>query len=246
MKPERVEKASGYAFRDPELLRRALTHSSHAHEHRPQPPRDNELLEFLGDSVVGLATAEFYYRAFPGRTEGALSKLKALATSTQALARLARKVRLDKAVLLGRGEERSGGRAKSSILAGAFEALVGAVYIDGGFAAARDLVQGLLSPTLAPIKSESFEINNPKSALQELFQKAGRPSPEYRTLGAKGPEHEKTFTVEVLDGDQRLARAKGPSKKSAELAAARKALKGYLGRKMKALTPEAFIIEEKD
>ncbi|HVP90217.1 MAG TPA: ribonuclease III [Terriglobales bacterium] len=246
MKPDRVEKAAGYAFRDPELLRRALTHSSYAYEREPGDPRDNELLEFVGDSVVGLATAEFYYRAFPGRSEGELSKLKALATSTQALARLARKVRLDKAVLLGRGEERSGGRAKRSILAGAFEALVGAVYFDGGFDAARDLVQRLLSPTLAPIKGESFEINNPKSALQELFQKAGLPAPAYRTLAAKGPEHRRTFTVEVLAGDRPLAKAKGPSKKSAELSAARKAVKASLGRKMKELTPDAFIIEGED
>jgi ribonuclease-3 len=245
MKPERVEKAAGYAFRDGELLRRALTHSSYAYENGPGAPLDNELLEFLGDSVVGLAAADFYYRALPGRTEGELSKLKALATNTQALARLARKVRLDKAILLGRGEESSGGRAKSSILAGAFEAFIGAVYIDGGFAAARAVVQDLLSLTLAPIKAEAFEINNPKSALQEVFQKAGLPAPAYRTLAAKGPEHRKTFTVEVLAGEERLARARGPSKKAAELEAARKALKAGLGRKMKELAPEGRIVEGK-
>jgi len=246
MKAERVEKAIGYAFRDPDLLRRALTHSSHANEARPEAPRDNELLEFLGDAVVGLATAEFYYRAFPDRTEGELSKLKALATSTQALARLARKVKLNKNVMLGRGEEKSGGRAKSSILAGAFEALIGAVYLDGEFAAARDIVQRLLGPTLRPIRTESFEINNYKSALQELFQKGDLPAPSYRTLTAKGPEHSKTFTVEVLVGDKPLAKAKGPSKKSAEQRAAQKALKSYLGRKMKEITPGSFIVEGDD
>jgi ribonuclease-3 len=246
MKSDRVEKTAGYAFRDPGLLRRALTHSSHAYEARPHSPEDNELLEFLGDSVIGLATAEFYYRAFPDRSEGELSKLRAAATSTQALSRLARKVKLDRAILLGRGEERSGGRAKSSILAGAFEALVGAIYLDGGFDAARGLVGRLLAPTLKPIGTGAFEINNYKSALQELFQKADLPAPSYRTLTAKGPEHRKTFTVEVLAGNKPLARAKGPSKKSAELRAAEKALKSFLGRKMKEITPEAFIVEGDD
>jgi ribonuclease-3 len=243
MKPDRIEKTTEYAFRDPGLLRKALTHSSHAYETRPDAPEDNELLEFLGDSVIGLATADFYYRAFPDRSEGELSKLRALATSTQALSRLARKVKLDKAIFLGRGEEKSGGRAKSSILAGAFEALVGAIYLDGGFVAARDLVHRLLAPTLKPIRSESFEINNYKSALQELFQKSDLPAPSYRVLAAKGPEHQKTFTVEVLAGQKILARAKGPSKKSAEQRAAQKALKSRLGRKMKEITPEGFILE---
>ena len=243
MKPERVEKTADYAFRDAGLLRKALTHSSHAHETSPEAPEDNELLEFLGDSVIGLATADFYYRAFPDRSEGELSKLKALATSTQALARLARKVKLDRAIYLGRGEEKSGGRAKSSILAGAFEALVGAIYLDGGFIAARDLVHRLLAPTLKPIRTETFQINNYKSALQELFQKADLPAPSYRVLAAKGPEHEKIFTVEVMAGEKALARAKGPSKKSAEQRAAQKALKSRFGRKIKEITPEGFIVE---
>jgi ribonuclease-3 len=246
MKPERIHKTCGYAFHDPALLMKALTHSSHAYEARPDDPEDNELLEFLGDSVIGLATAEFYFRTFPDRSEGELSKLKASATSTLALAGQARKIKLDKAIFLGRGEEKSGGRAKSSILAGAFEALVGAIFLDGGFDAARAIIHRLLAPTLKPLRAKSFQINNYKSALQELFQKSNLPAPSYTTITTKGPEHRKTFTVEVLAEDKPLARAKGPSKKIAEQKAAQKALKSYLGRKIKEITPEAFIVEGDD
>ncbi|MGA2363633.1 MAG: ribonuclease III [Candidatus Aminicenantales bacterium] len=243
MKTDRIEKAAGYSFKDAELLRKALTHSSHAYENQPDGPQDNELLEFLGDSVIGLATAEFYFKAFPDRTEGELSKLKASATSTLALAREARRIKLDRAILLGRGEEKSGGRTKGSILAGAFEALVGAIFLDGGFEAARAFIHRLLAPTLKPIQTETFQINNYKSALQELFQKADLPAPAYTTITAKGPEHKKTFTVEVSLNGKPLAKAKGPSKKAAEQRAAQKALKSYLGRKMKEISPEAFIVE---
>jgi ribonuclease-3 len=246
MKLDRIQKAAGYTFKDADLLRKALTHSSHAYENQPEDPQDNELLEFLGDSVIGLATAEFYYRAFPDRTEGELSKLKASSTSTLALARQAQRIKLDRAILLGRGEEKSGGRTKSSILAGAFEALVGAIFLDAGFDTARAFIHRLLAPTLKPIRTETFEINNYKSALQELFQKSDLAAPCYRTVTAKGPEHRKTFTVEVLMGDKPLAKAKGPSKKNAEQKAAQKALKAYLGRKMKEISPEAFIVEGDD
>jgi ribonuclease-3 len=246
MKPDRIQKTAGYTFANPELLKRALTHSSHAYESHPDAAEDNELLEFLGDSVIGLAAAEFYFRAFPDRTEGELSKLKASATSTLALSRQAKRVRLDRAILLGRGEEKSGGRTKASILAGAFEALVGAIFLDGGFDAARNFLHPLLAPTLKPIRSDSFQINNYKSALQELFQKADLPAPSYRTLMSRGPEHRKSFTVEVLAGGKSLAKAKGGSKKSAEQKAAQKALKSYLGRKMKEISPEAFIVEGND
>ncbi len=243
MKTDRVEKAAGYTFKDAGLLRKALTHSSHAYENQPDGPQDNELLEFLGDSVVGLATAEFYFKAFPDRTEGELSKLKASATSTLALAGQARRTKLDKAIFLGRGEEKSGGRTKDSILAGAFEALAGAIFLDGGFEAARAFIHRLLAQTLKPIKTETFQINNYKSALQELFQKADFPAPAYTTVTAKGPEHKKIFTVEVSLRGEPLAKAKGPSKKAAEQRAAQKALKSYLGRKMKEISPEAFIVE---
>ena len=245
-KAGRLEKAVGYVFEDKDLLTKALTHSSHAYEIQPGSPEDNEQLEFLGDSVIGLVTAEFFLAAFPGRNEGELSKLKASATSTLALAQLARAVKLDKAILLGRGEERCGGRKKPSILAGAFEALTGAIYLDGGFDAAKKLLYGLLKSSLKPIKSESQTINNSKSALQEICQKAGLAAPVYRLVSEKGPAHDRTFVIEVRLGEKVLARSKGTSKKSAEQAAAEKVLKSFFGRKIKRISPEAFIIEADD
>ncbi len=245
-KLERLEKAIGYAFKDRGLLTKALTHSSHAYETCPGGPEDNEVLEFLGDSVVGLVTAEFTLSMYPGRHEGELSKLKASATSTLALAQQARAIKLDKVLLLGRGEEKGGGRKKVSILAGAFEALAGAVYLDGGFEAAGSFVRTLLASSLRPLKSGSLTINNAKSALQEICQKAGLPVPAYRLISEKGPAHDRTFVIEVRLGDDVLARSKGPSKKSAEQKAAEKALKARFGRKIKRLSPEAFLIKAED
>jgi ribonuclease-3 len=246
VKRGQLEKATGHVFKDPGLLTRALTHSSHAYETNPEHPEDNELLEFLGDSVIGLITADFYFAALSGRNEGELSKLKASATSTLALSQLARAIKLDRAILLGKGEEKCGGRKKASILAGSFEALAGAIYLDGGFDAARRFLCGLLRSTLKPIKSETLTINNSKSALQEICQKAGFPAPEYRLVSEKGPAHDRTFVIEVYLGDRALAKSKGPSKKSAEQKAAEKALKAFFGRKIKRISAEAFVIEAED
>ncbi|HPW18054.1 MAG TPA: ribonuclease III [Candidatus Aminicenantes bacterium] len=242
----RLEKAAGHVFGDRARLLRALTHSSSAHEAESGTAGDNEVLEFLGDSVIGLFTAEYVLAAYPGRNEGELSKLKASATSTLALAERARAIKLDKAIRLGRGEERGGGRKKPSILAGAFEALAAAIYLDGGFEAARRFVSAHVGPSLKPIKTGSQTINNAKSALQEICQKAGLAAPGYRVLSEKGPAHDRTFVVEVRVGDRARAKAKGASKKSAEQAAAEKALKAFLGRKFKRLSAEAFVIEADD
>lgn len=240
---ERLEKRLGYAFEDKALLVKALTHSSFAFE-EPEA-EDNELLEFLGDSVVGLAAAHHFYGAYPDLGEGELSKLKSTASSTLSLSDFARRLKMDKALRLGRGEEKSGGRKKKTILAGVFEAVVGAIYLDGGFAPAAAFVARVLASSFRPIREE-FLINNFKSALQEAFQKDGLPSPAYRTLGEKGPAHDKTFVVEVCAGDRVLAKAKGRSRKAAEQAAAQKALKAMLGRRMKLLTPESFIVRGKE
>ena len=245
-KLERLEKAVGHVFRDKGLLEKALTHSSHAHEMHPQSSGDNEQLEFLGDSVIGLITAEFFLNAFPGRSEGELSKLKASASSTLALARLARTIKLDRSVLLGRGEEKCGGRKKVSILAGTFEALTGALYLDGGFEAAKAFLGGLLRSSLKPIKSESQTINNSKSALQEICQKAGLPAPVYRLVSEKGPPHHRIFIIEVSLEEKVLSKSKGSSKKAAEQAAAEKALRSFLGRKFKRISSEAFLIDADD
>jgi ribonuclease-3 len=243
---DRLEKAVGHAFKDRALLEQALTHSSHAHERRPGAAVDNERLEFLGDSVIGLVAAEFFLRAFPGRSEGELSKLKASATSTLALAGLAREIKLDGSVLLGRGEEKSRGRRKPSILAGVFEALIGAIYLDGGFGAVQPFLCGLFDSSLKPVVRPSLTINNAKSALQEISQKAGLPAPVYRLVSENGPPHDRTFIIEVRLGEKGQARAKAASKKAAEQAAAEKLLKSFFGRKLKRISAEAFVIEADD
>ena len=242
----RVEKAVGHVFRDRGLLVLALTHSSHADEADPGAPADNEVLEFLGDSVVGLVAADYVRSAFPGRNEGELSKLKASATSTLALARLAREIKLEKAILLGRGEDKSGGRKKVSILAGSLEALAGAVYLDGGFEAARGFLRPLLGEALKRVSNlDTQTVNNSKSALQELCQKAGLAAPAYHLVPQEaGPRPDLHHRGPA--GGRALAKAKGPSKKSAEQAAAEKVLKARYGRKIKKLSDEAFVIEAED
>ncbi|MCU0243341.1 MAG: putative dsRNA-binding protein, partial [Acidobacteria bacterium] len=149
-------------------------------------------------------------------------------------------------IRLGRGEDRSGGRKKVSILAGAFEALTGALYLDGGFEAARDFLRPLLGASLKAVRTETQTVNNSKSALQELCQKEGLGVPAYRLVSEKGPAHDRAFTVEVRLGDEVLAKAKGPSKKNAEQAAAGKVLKARFGRRLKKLSDEAFVIEADD
>ncbi len=238
------EKRIGYHFQKKELLIQALTHSSYAYESQQQHRADNEVLEFLGDSVVGLAVADFFYSAFPNLREGELSKLKSIAANTLSLSQFARKNKLDKYILLGKGEEKSGGRKKRKILAGAFEALVGAIYLDGGFKEARNFLRGPLQSLFKKIKSKKFQINNYKSALQEYFQKENLPPPTYRTITTLGPDHRKSFIVEVYADKQPLAKAEGRSKKNAEQGAAQKALKNLLGKKIRALTWETFILKK--
>jgi ribonuclease-3 len=244
MKLDRLEKKIALTFQDRELLRRALTHSSFAYEQQPPSLPDNEVLEFLGDSVVGLVTADFFCSAYPSSAEGDLSKFKSAAASTPSLSEFARKIKLDQFLLLGKGEERSGGRKKKTILAGAFEALVGAIYIDQGFETARRFILSFLRSTYEKRDDRKFLINNFKSALQEHFQKESLPAPEYRTVTSVGPDHRKTFVVEVSLGPDVLAKAKGPSKKSAEQRAAQKALRSLLGKKMEVLTSATFLLKK--
>jgi ribonuclease-3 len=239
-----AETVLGLRFRAPELLAQALTHSSFAYENSAKA-RDNERLEFLGDSVIGLISAEAFYEAYPQSNEGDLSKLKSSTTSTAALARCARMIGLDALLKLGRGEEKSGGRTKDTILAGVFESVVGAIYLDSGYAAARDFFLPLVLPSFQTLqKGVTFEINNYKSALQEFLQKEGLPAPQYKMLKTIGPDHRKEFVVEVLVNKTSLAKATGSSRKSAELKAAEKALKSFFGKKIRDLTPDTFIFKE--
>jgi len=239
----RLEKRIGYRFRDKDILLRALTHSSHAFEAR-ETAEDNELLEFLGDSVVGLVAADFFFRKYPESDEGELSKFKASASSTVALSAYAREIRLDRFLRLGRGEEKSGGRKKTTILAGAFEALLGGLYLDGGFVAARAFFLPLLERSYEKVRTGRATLNDPKSALQEFLQKNDLPAPHYTIVAEQGPDHRKEFVVEVGVHKTTLARAAGPSRKAAEQKAAALALKRYLGQKIKALTSETLLIDD--
>ncbi len=240
----KFEKKIRLEFRDKGLLAQALTHSSYAYEHQQKKVKNNEVLEFLGDSVVGLVLADFFISRYPNLTEGDLSKFKSAAASSDSLARFGQKIKLDRYILLGKGEEKSGGRKKKTILAGAFEALIGALYLDRGYEAAKNLILPLLKRSYSKIDSQKFVIDNYKSALQEYLQKENLAPPTYKTLTSLGPDHKKIFIVEVNIGRYPLAKAKGHSKKSAEQQAARKTLLSLLGKKMKTLTEETFILKK--
>jgi ribonuclease-3 len=188
--------------------------------------------------------ADFFCSTYPDLTEGELSKHKSAAASTLSLSQLAKKIKLDKYIHLGKGEEISGGRKKRTILAGALEALVGAIYLDQGYEVAQRLLLPLLKKSYRKVDSRTFLINNYKSALQEHFQKENLPAPVYKTLTSIGPDHKKIFLVEVYLGHYPLAKAKGFSKKNAEQRAAQIALKSLLGKKMKTLTAETFILKK--
>jgi ribonuclease-3 len=240
----KVEKKIGYVFKSKSYLRQALTHSSFAYEKPGQGEGDNEVLEFLGDSVIGLAAADLLQAAHPELSEGELSKFKAMVTSTASLATFARKIKLDKALLLGRGEEKSGGRKKITILADVFEAVAGAIYRDAGFDQARAFVGPFMEAALKKVKSGACLINNYKSALQEILQKDNLPPPLYRTVTVTGLPHQRVFVVEVLCAEGRPARAKGKSIKDAEQKAAQKALQERLGRKIRSLPGEMFWLKK--
>lgn len=239
------EKKLGYRFKNKDLLLQALTHSSYAYENQHGDISDNEVLEFLGDSVLGLIIADFLCNAYPDLSEGELSKLKSAAASTSALDYFARKVRLDKCIRLGKGEDKSGGRKKKTILAGTYEAVIAAIYLDGGIEPAKDFVLKFLRSLFKRINIKKFFVNNYKSALQEYLQKENSTAPIYKTVTTKGPDHQRSFIVEVFAEDKLLAKAKGNSKKEAEKKAAQKALKGLLGRKIRTLTTDTFLLKRK-
>lgn len=213
----------GYAFDDPKLLRRALTHRSHANE-SGEDDRHNERLEFLGDAVVGLCVGAYLMASRPQAREGELTKLRAMVVSAPGLSRAARSLRLGDCLLLGRGEEQGGGRDKDSILSDAFEALIGAVFLDGGFDAARRVVQDQLIELVHA--AERGELDRDfKTRLQEHLAAEGMQAPpRYEVVGERGPDHAKVFEVAVHLETDELGRAEGHSKKEAEQRAACSAL----------------------
>ena len=213
-----------YRFKDRGLLEHALTHKSRAAEDISGGVADNESLEFLGDAVLGLIVAEALFRQYPTYNEGQKSKIKASIVSTQALARHAENIRLGDHLILGRGEEKTGGRFKQALLADAYEALIAAIYLDGGLEAVDAFLRRELKEGIDAGATRDFVGRDYKSALQERVQALGRPLPEYRIAGEAGPDHQKVFSIEVVVGGEVLGAASGKAKKEAEQEAARLAL----------------------
>lgn len=216
-----LEEALGYHFKRQELLKEALTHRSWGYP-------DFERLEFLGDSVLELCISHLLFEILPMYKEGELSKIRASLVRGERLAEIAKSLSLGDYLLLGKGEEQTGGRQKASILASAFEALVGAVYLDGGFERALEVVRKCFSPYLEEVKGNWRDIDF-KTQLQEGVQARFKDLPQYVLLSQSGPEHEKTFEVAVMVKGQVWGKGRGKSKKEAEQRAAEEALKRLYG-----------------
>ncbi len=225
MGSEELETALGYRFTKPELLARAFTHRSRVHEKNSIPaPGDNEQLEFLGDSILGFVVSDALVASHPDYPEGRLSKLKAQFVSALHLHAVAVRLRLGEHLLLGRGEEMSGGREKKALLANAVEALIAALYLDGGIEPARRFILQHIIGEAEPAV-EARLADDYKSALQELAQSLKLPQPRYTIVDEHGPEHAKTFIVEARVGPNWVSRAEGMSKKSAGQKAAQEILR---------------------
>ncbi len=218
-----LQKILGASFKDPSLLERALIHSSYINENPDLAPTSNERLEFLGDAVLGLVIAEKLYHDLPSLTEGEMTKLRAALVCRDTLAHIATAMGLGDYLYLGRGEEASGGRHKPANLAGGLEAVIAAIFLDQGSAAAKNFILRLFNEELEKAVSQGGEADY-KSQLQELIQARERQAPAYHVVEAKGPDHDRRFTVEVRAGDTVLGRGTGKSKKAAETDAARSAL----------------------
>lgn len=208
----------------PELFLEALTHASYRAEHPEQAARDNERLEFLGDAVLNLCVTDHIFRTYPEWPEGQLSKLRAAAVRAETLAATAERLGLGALLRLGRGEEATGGRQRTSVLADAFEAVVGAVYLQAGLEGARRFILRALGDDIRRLAESDGACDDPKTALQELSRRLGLGEPVYRVVEATGPEHDPRYTVEVSVAGRALGRAVGRSKKVAEREAARAAL----------------------
>jgi ribonuclease-3 len=215
----------GYRFRNQDLLRQAVTHKSYAHETGGEDGADNESMEFLGDAVLGFLITDLIYRAFPSLNEGRLSKIRAYLVNSATLSTLAKKIDLPKYLRLGKGEEKTGGRKKKALSANAFEAVIGAIYLDTGLDAVRAFLEPLYAPIIADIDAGRAVVEDPKTTLQEFLQARNMPSAQYVVSDETGPEHRKLFHVDLLIGDRKRASATGTTKKKAEIQAAEIALK---------------------
>jgi ribonuclease III len=219
-----LETLLGYHFQDKSILRRSLTHRSYVNEHESQGLRHNESMEFLGDAVLGFVISARIFDRFPDSSEGDLSKLKAYLVSAANLFHQAEKIRLGDFLLLSRGEDKTGGRKKRAILVDAYEALLGAIYLDGGIEAAAGFLERQLGPLLQMLDQQHLAYGDFKSALQEQLHNLGRQEPVYQVVDEIGPDHKKLFVVEVVVGPEVIARSSGRSKKEAQQEAARIAI----------------------
>jgi ribonuclease-3 len=224
-----LERKIEYTFRDKEILLRALTHRSYSHETPERVIRDNETLEFLGDSILGFIISELLFDTYSDRyTEGLMSKVKSYIISTEILSLKAREIDLGSNLLLGRGEEKTGGRGKRSLLANTFEALIAAIYLDGGLQETKNFVYRFFKQTLQEVVEKDFHFNDFKSLLQEKLQSVGEIPPDYLIVQEEGPHHQKVFHIDIRIRGVAVASGVGSTKKEAEQDAARKAYEQLL------------------
>jgi len=220
--PENLSKRLSLPMQDYFLLSRALTHRSYLNENK-DAIEDNERLEFLGDAVLDFIVADWLYNQYPEKSEGDLTRLRAALVHTDQLAAFAKQLNLGRALRLGRGEIQAGGRERLTLLCDAFEALIGALFLDGGIEAVSDFMEPLFTSVVDMIFHNHMD-EDTKSRLQEWAQGHGFPSPKYALLSEEGPDHAKTFTMDVKIGGQSYGHGTGSSKQTAEKLAARKAL----------------------
>ncbi len=221
---QKISERLGYDFAQPELLKHALTHSSSVNETHQEYSANNERLEFLGDAVLETIISDRLYRLLPAEEEGRLTKMRASIVCEESLAEIGQSLGVGQALILGRGEERSGGRSRSSMIADGVEAIIGAVYLDGGFAAAQKIVLRLFDFTIGQAVAGKLHADY-KTALQERMQSLGDISIQYRLDRQEGPDHDRRFYISVLINDEVLGSGSGRSKKEAEQNAAKAAMK---------------------
>lgn len=217
----KLEQGLGYTFRNKALLENALTHSSYANENREKNIPDNERLEFLGDSILGFVVADYLYRNYPDKPEGELTRIRADLVCERNLAEAAATIELGIFLKLGHGEEQSGGRTRDSIVSDAMESVIAASFMDGGFAAAKEIIDRLILSNIPKGRPRNFDY---KTAFQELVQRKKDQQIHYELTGESGPDHDKHFEVEVLLNGKAVGHGVGSSKKRAEQAAAEAAI----------------------
>ena len=216
---DELQKKLGHAFKNRSLLDQALTHPSYRNERDLDV--DNQRMEFLGDAALGLAAADFLYANYPDEPEGRMTKLRSIATNTATLAKLARQLDIGTYILLGKGEEKSGGHSKDSNLADALEAIVGAIYLDGGQESVNRVFNSIFADEMERGVEEPNP-DNPKGQLQEWAQGKSLPCPTYQVIQTEGPAHDRWFTVRVIINDDHSGEGSGTTKRSAEADAAAK------------------------